>query len=74
MLSTMQNSPLLVREILLHGQRIYGNSTVVTYEPDSCRRTTFDEVARRAERLASGLTEIGVSPGDRDATLLCNTQ
>lgn len=74
MLSTMQTSPLLVREILLHGQRIYANSTVVTYEPDSCRRTIFDEVAHRAERLASGLTEIGVSPGDRVATLLWNTQ
>jgi fatty-acyl-CoA synthase len=73
-LSTMQPSPLLIREILQHGQRVFGESEVATYEPSGVRRASFIEVGQRAERLACGLAELGVSLGDRVGTLLWNTQ
>ncbi|MGZ6790798.1 MAG: long-chain fatty acid--CoA ligase [Mycobacteriaceae bacterium] len=72
--STMQTPPLLVRNILQHGQRVFGTSEIVTYEGDTTRRATFDDVAHRAERLAGGLAGLGVSQGDRVATFLWNTQ
>jgi len=73
-ISTMQASPLLVREILLHGQRVFGGSQVITYEGGATRRATFLEIAQRTERLACGLTELGVEQGDRIGTFLWNTQ
>ncbi len=45
MLSTMQDAPLLVREILRHGEQVHGRSTVVTFEGDRFRRASFAEVA-----------------------------
>jgi fatty-acyl-CoA synthase len=74
MLSTMQDAPLLVREILRHGEQVHGRSTVVTFEGDRFRRASFSEVASRAGRLASGLAGIGVGRDDRVATFSFNHQ
>ncbi|MGA3352172.1 MAG: long-chain fatty acid--CoA ligase [Acidimicrobiales bacterium] len=72
--STMQDRPLLVRDIFSHGKRVHGSSEVVTFEGDSFRRASFAEVAARAERLASGLQRLGVSRGERVATFCLNHQ
>ena len=53
MRSTMQERPLLVRDILRHGQQVHGSSEVVTFEGDGFRRTSFAQVANRTEQLAS---------------------
>jgi len=70
----MQEGPLLISGILLHGQQVHGDSEVVTVQADGYRRATFAEVAARAERLAKALGRIGVGPGDRVGTFAWNEQ
>ena len=74
MRSTMQDGPLLITGILRHGASVYGESEVVTVEPDGYRTATFAEVAERAERLASALRRLGVGPDDRVGTFMWNNQ
>ena len=74
MRSTMQETPLLIRDILRHGQQSYGKSEVVTFEGDHFRRASFATVAERAERLANALRRLGVARGDRVATFSFNHQ
>ncbi|MFF3757037.1 long-chain fatty acid--CoA ligase [Streptomyces sp. NPDC002185] len=75
MKSTMQDRELLVRDILTHGQRVYGDSTVVRCADGPTARSlqTFADIARQAEQLASALARLGVQPGERVATLAWNT-
>ncbi len=70
----MQDAPLLIRDILRHGQRVHGDSTVITVEADGFRSATFSEVAERAERLAAALTRLGLKEGDRVGTFCWNNQ
>src|SRR5580704_10026827 len=74
MLSTMQDGPLLISGILRHGQRVYGDSMVTTVEPGGDRRSTFTQVAGRAERLAAALRRLGVGVDDRVGTFAWNDQ
>ncbi|MGA5064363.1 long-chain fatty acid--CoA ligase [Streptomyces exfoliatus] len=75
MKSTMQDRQLLVRDILAHGQRVYGDSRVVRCADGPTPRSaqTFADIARQAEQLAAALTRLGVQPGERVATLAWNT-
>jgi fatty-acyl-CoA synthase len=72
--STMQDFPLTIGMILRHGERVYSDSEVVTFEGDGSRRATFVEVAARAERLAAALRRLGIQEGDRVGTFQWNTQ
>lgn len=76
MRSTMQDAPLLVSGILRHGQRVYGDSRVltVTDAEGSVMEASFTEVAERAERLAKALGRLGVGDSDRVGTFLWNNQ
>src|ERR1700735_3511585 len=74
MKSTMQDAPLLIRDILLHGQQVHGDSSVITVEEGGHRSATFAEVAIRAEKLAATLTRLGIEPGDRVGTFCWNNQ
>ena len=74
MKSTMQDAPLLVSDILRHGQQVHGDSNVITVEEGGHRAATFAEVATRAEKLAAALTRLGVQPGDRIGTFCWNNQ
>jgi fatty-acyl-CoA synthase len=75
-LSTMQDSPLLVSGMLRHGQEVYGDSSVVTITGPNgeADQATFAEVAERAERLASALIRLGIGDSDRVGTFLWNNQ
>jgi fatty-acyl-CoA synthase len=72
--STMQDYPLLVSQILRHGQAYHGDSLVVTVEEAGYRTATFTEVAARAEQLAKALGHLGVGPGDPVGTFSWNNQ
>jgi fatty-acyl-CoA synthase len=72
--STMQDAPLLIRDILRHGRQVHGDSSVITVEEGGSRRSTFNEVTIRAEKLAAALTRLGIEQGDRVGTFCWNNQ
>ena len=74
MLSTMQDFPLTITHIFRHGRSVFGESEVVTFEGESCRRASFAQVAERADRLAAALHRLGIREGDRVGTFAWNTQ
>ncbi|MER5203476.1 long-chain fatty acid--CoA ligase [Streptomyces sp. NPDC002825] len=75
MKSTMQDRELLVRDILAHGQRVYGESRVIRCSDGPAARSSqsFADIARQAEQLAAALARLGVQLGERVATLAWNT-
>jgi len=74
MKSTMQDGPLLISDIIRHGEWIYSQKKVFTVTPEGVKEATFFEVAKRAERLAAALARLGVGPQDRVATFMWNNQ
>ncbi|WP_431980211.1 AMP-binding protein [Streptomyces qinglanensis] len=78
MRSTMQDIPLTVNRLLVHGAFAHGTARVTTWtgttngaEPD---RRTFLDTGVRAVQLAAALhDDFGVAPGDTVATLMANT-
>ncbi|MCD0482353.1 long-chain fatty acid--CoA ligase [Streptacidiphilus sp. ASG 303] len=73
MLSTMQDVPLTVARILVHGSTVHGSSTVSTWNGTGVDRRTYAEVGARAARLAHALRdELGVTGDQRVATLMWN--
>jgi fatty-acyl-CoA synthase len=72
--STMQVGPLTIREILVHGMTWNAHGRVWTLRQGGhVDETSFGQVGRAAERMAHGLTTLGVSPGDRVGTYMWNT-
>ncbi len=70
----MMERPLLLSAVLEHAERHHSEREVVSAEfGGGERRTSWGEVGHRARRLATALTELGVRPGDRVATLALNT-
>ena len=53
MLSTMQNSPLTVAEILRYAVNVHGDRTVTTATGDGFRHATYRQVGQQAARLAN---------------------
>jgi len=74
MLSTMQDYPLTVGMVFRHGRAVHPDGEVVTFDGDGTRTATFTQVADRAERLAAALQRLGITSGDRVATLCWNHQ
>jgi acyl-CoA synthetase (AMP-forming)/AMP-acid ligase II len=72
--STMQDFPLDIGMILRHGRTVFGDSEVVTFEGDSCRRAPFADISRRVDRLAGALRRLGIEASDRVATFQWNNQ
>ncbi|HEX5566816.1 MAG TPA: long-chain fatty acid--CoA ligase, partial [Streptomyces sp.] len=74
MLSTMQDVPLTVSRILRHGTTIHGKSRITTWTGEGApHRRSFAEVGDRTAQLAHALRdELGVTGGDRVATLMWN--
>ncbi|MDX6313198.1 MAG: hypothetical protein QOF44_2662, partial [Streptomyces sp.] len=74
MLSTMQDVPLTVTRILVHGTTVHGDSTITTWTGDAePQRRTFRETGLRAVQLANALRdELGVQRDERVATLMWN--
>jgi fatty-acyl-CoA synthase len=72
--STMQEHPLTITDILRHGATVYADSVVTTWEGDRTRSASYAEVAARANRLAGALTSLGIEQGDRVGTFMWNNQ
>jgi fatty-acyl-CoA synthase len=72
----MQNDyPLTVKHVLERVRRFGADSEVVTLTgPGEVRRTSFPDVAARADRLASALSKRGIGEGDRVGTFMWNNQ
>jgi fatty-acyl-CoA synthase len=69
----MMDFPLTVPALLERAGNIFGRVEIVTRRPDrSLARYTWRDLYRRARRLASALTGLGLRRGDRVATLLWN--
>ncbi|MDH6576289.1 long-chain fatty acid--CoA ligase [Kitasatospora sp. MAP5-34] len=73
MFSTMQDVPLTVARILVHGSTIHGGSTVTTWDGTGPVVRSYAEIGARAARLAYALRdELGVTGDQRVATLMWN--
>lgn len=74
MLSTMQDVPLTVTRILVHGARIHGESQITTWTGEGePHRRSFREAGARANQLAHALRDdLGVTGDERVATLMWN--
>ncbi len=73
MLSTMQDVPLTVGRILVHGSTHHSRSTVATWNGVSAEHRSYAEVGTRAAQLAHALRdELGVTGDQRVATLMWN--
>ena len=69
---TMQKTPLLMSRLLFRGAVLSPDEEIVSLTPGGDHRQTLADTAARAARLAHALTELGVNPGDRVASLLWN--
>ncbi len=75
MKSTMQDAPLLISDIVRHGDAIYAEKKVFTVTPDGVEEATFSQIAtaRRAARRAPSRSSAS-RRGDRVATFMWNNQ
>jgi fatty-acyl-CoA synthase len=75
MLGLMMDMPLLVSRLIEHAAAVHGDREIVTRSIEGpIDRSSYDELAGRARRLAGALRALGVASGDRVATLAWNTR
>src|ERR1700676_4205939 len=73
MRGTMMDSPLTLPTLLERADKLFARVEIVSCKPDrSIARTCYGEFYRRARRLASALTKLGLQPGDRVASMMWN--
>src|SRR5262245_56078070 len=74
MLGMMMDQPLLIGELIRHGDSHHGDTEVVAKRVEDCsiHRYTYRDAHRRARRLAQALKVLGVKMNDRVATLAWN--
>ncbi len=74
MSATMMHLPMTVRMLMAHGESVFPDSAIATFDGERTDATAYSEVAERAARLAGVLQGLGVVPGDRVATFSWNSQ
>ncbi|WJJ14349.1 long-chain fatty acid--CoA ligase (plasmid) [Prescottella equi] len=72
MLSTMNDLPLSVAQLLRHGSTVHADAEVVTWTEAGARRRSYAEVGRRCAQLAHALRGLGVTGDERVATFMWN--
>jgi fatty-acyl-CoA synthase len=73
MRGTMMDFPLTLPTILERAGKIFPRVEIVSRKPDkSIVRSCYGEFYRRARRLATALTKLGLQPGDRVASMMWN--
>jgi fatty-acyl-CoA synthase len=69
----MMDAQLLISSIAQHAERFHGDREIVSVTVDNPRhRYTIREAIARAKQLANALAKLGVSQGDRVASLAWN--
>jgi acyl-CoA synthetase (AMP-forming)/AMP-acid ligase II len=73
MLGLMQQRPLLISSLLDYGERYHAGTEIVSRSVEGpIHRSSWGEVAARAKRVANALRRLGVTQGERVATLAWN--
>jgi fatty-acyl-CoA synthase len=73
MRGTMMDYPLTLPAMLERAGKLFARVEIVSRRPDrSLVRTSYGEFYRRARRLASALTKLGLRSGDRVASMMWN--
>ncbi len=73
LLGLMQDRPLMISSLIDYAERYHGDTEIVSHSGEGRKdRTTYAAAAAQARRLAGLLTEWGVQPGDRVATMAWN--
>jgi fatty-acyl-CoA synthase len=71
----MQDWPLTVDRVLDHAASVHGDREVVTRRTDGVvHRTSYGALHRRAHQLSAALQALGITTGDRVATLAWNSE
>jgi len=74
MLGLMQGRPLLISNLVDYAANWHGSREIVSRDPEGqFHRSTYAEIATRAKQLAGALDALGVSSGERVATLAWNS-
>ena len=69
----MMQQPLLISSLLTHAERHHGGQQIVSRRVEGdIHRYTFRELVARSRRAANAMTSLGVTYGDRVATLAWN--
>ena len=68
----MQQTPLLMSNILDRGAKVAPSEEIVTATDESVRRQTYLETRNRSHQLAYALSDCGVEVGDRVGTFMWN--
>lgn len=72
MKSTMQDTPLLISQLLHHGTTVHADSEVISWTPDGPRHATYRELGEQCARLAHALRDLGITGDQRVATFMWN--
>lgn len=73
MQALMMNSQLMISSILIHAERNYPDTEIVSVTADNPRhRYSYKEFATRTRQLANALEKLGAKFGDRIGTLAWN--
>ena len=72
---TMMEQPLLISSLIAHAGRYHGSTSIVSVETDgTVSDSNWREVEGNARKLAAALDRLGVSKGDRCATIAWNNR
>lgn len=71
----MMDFPLTIPAIVRRARALFGNRPIASRRLDRrVTRSTYAVVLERAQRLGAALTDLGIGPGDRVATLAWASQ
>lgn len=73
MLGQMQSQPLLISSLIVHAERHHASGEIVSRRVEGdIHRTTWGHIAQRSRQVAHALDGLGLTFGDRVATLAWN--
>lgn len=70
----MQDRPLMISSLIEHAATFHADTEIVSRLPEGpTRGTTWGGIRNGAKQVANALTDFGIQPGDRVASLAWNT-